>query len=248
MSTAEFAYNNAPHESTKLSPFFVEYGWNPRMAPDVTGELDHPSLEDLFHNRAEAQEQAKAAIVVAAERAKWYFDLHKSKVPFRIGDKVLLKGRDLRVKVSSAKLAAQNYGPYEIIEQPGPVTFKLKLPRGMRVHPVFHASKFVPYHEDEIGDRQPPKPAPIEVEGHNEWEVEKILNSKVERGRIKYFVKWKGFDESDNSWEPVANVKNAKELIAEYHQQHPDAPEPRSLDDARPIDSLFNRAFNGARP
>jgi hypothetical protein len=134
MSTAEFAYDNAPHESTKLSPFFVKYGWNPRMAPDVTGKLDHPSLEDLFHNRAEAQEQAKAAIVVAAERAKWYFDLHKSKVPFRVEDKVLLKGRDLHVKVSSAKLAAQNYGPYEIIEQPGPVTFKLKLPRGMRVH------------------------------------------------------------------------------------------------------------------
>jgi hypothetical protein len=67
MSTAEFAYNNAPHESTKLSPFFVKYGWNPRMAPDVTGKLDHPSLEDLFHNWAVAQEQAKAAIVVAAE-------------------------------------------------------------------------------------------------------------------------------------------------------------------------------------
>jgi hypothetical protein len=49
----------------------------------------------------------------------------------------------------------------------------------MRVHPVFHASKFIPFHEDKIGDRQPPKPAPIEVEGHNKWEVKKILNSKV---------------------------------------------------------------------
>jgi hypothetical protein len=156
------------------------------MAPDVTGKLDHLSLEDLFHNQAEAQEQAKAAIGVAAEQAKWYFDLHKSKVPFKIGDKVLLKGHDLHVKVSSAKLATQNYGPYEIIEQLGTVTFKLKLPQSMRVHPVFHSSKFIPYHEDRIGNRQPPKPAPIEVEGHNEWEVEKILNSKVKQGRVCY--------------------------------------------------------------
>ena len=76
LSTAEFAYNNAAHESTKLSPFYVEYGWNPRSVPDVKGELDHPSLADLFKDREEAQEQAKAALVLAAERAKWYFDCH----------------------------------------------------------------------------------------------------------------------------------------------------------------------------
>jgi hypothetical protein len=58
LPTAEFSCNNAAHESTKLSPFFVETGWNPRMAPDVSGELSHPSLEDLFHDQIEAQEEA----------------------------------------------------------------------------------------------------------------------------------------------------------------------------------------------
>ena len=95
LPTAEFAYNNATHESTGLSPFFVEYGYHPRMAPDVKEVLDHPSLEDLFRDRTEAREQAKASIALAAERMKWYFDLHKSKVPFKVGDKVMLKGKDL---------------------------------------------------------------------------------------------------------------------------------------------------------
>ena len=148
----EFAYNNAAHESTGLSPFYIEYGWHPRMAPDVEGVLSYPTLEELFENRKEAREQAQASLNMAAERMKWYYDLHKNDVPFKVGDKVLLKGRDLRVKVSSEKLMAKNYGPYNITEKVGPVSFRLNLPKQMRVHPVFHASKFIPYHEDEIGD------------------------------------------------------------------------------------------------
>ena len=34
---------------------------------------------------------------------------------------------------------------------------------------------------------------PIEVEGVEEWEVEKILNKIKIRGVEKYLVRWKGF-------------------------------------------------------
>ena len=34
---------------------------------------------------------------------------------------------------------------------------------------------------------------PVEVEGVEEWEVEKILNKKKIRGVEKYLVRWKGF-------------------------------------------------------
>ena len=52
----------------------VEYGYNPRMAPDVVGESQAPSLSDLFADWAEAQEQAQASLTLAAERFKWYSD------------------------------------------------------------------------------------------------------------------------------------------------------------------------------
>jgi hypothetical protein len=66
---------------------------NPRMAPDAVGELVHPSLEGLFHDRIEAQEEAKAALTLSAERMKWYYDLYKQEVPFKVGDYVLLQIR-----------------------------------------------------------------------------------------------------------------------------------------------------------
>lgn len=223
------------------------------MAPDVKEGLEHPSLANIFQNRVEAREQAQASLVLAAERMKWYYDQHKAEVPFKVGDKVLLKGKDMRIRMSSDKLSAKNYGPYEIIEQLGPVNFKLKLPRQVRVHPVFHASKFILYHEDEIGGRQPTKPPPIEVEGYEEYEVEKVLNSRVYRGWVQYLVQWKGYSSADATWEPVRNCSNAPEIVKTFHTQHPDAPQPISFTNARPVSSEFHREiwyqrFDGAQP
>ena len=223
------------------------------MAPDVQGELGFPTLEDIFQNRTEAKEQAQASLTLAAERMKWYYNKHKSEVPFKVKDKVLLKGKDLKIKQLSAKLSAKNFGPYDIVEQVGPVNFRLQLPHQNKVHPVFHALKLIPYHEDEIGDHNPAKPPSIEVEGHDEFEVEKILNSKVYYGYVRYLVKWLGYDVSEATWEPVRNVKHCKDLLDAFHVAHPDAPQPISLTNPRPVHSQFNQqvwyeCFAGAQP
>ena len=95
------------------------------MAPDVQGELGFPTLEEIFRNCTEAREQAQASLTLAAEQMKWYYDQYKSQVPFKVGDKVLLKGKDLKIKQSAAKLSAKNFGPYDIVEQVGPADFRL---------------------------------------------------------------------------------------------------------------------------
>src|SRR5713226_9155010 len=37
---------------------------------------------------------------------------------------------------------------------------------------------------------------------------------------LQYFVKWKGYPESDNTWEPVQNI-HAPDLLKRYHQHYP---------------------------
>jgi hypothetical protein len=239
LPTAEFAYNNAPNETTKLSPFFVEYGFNPRMAPGAYNITNAPSLSDLFGERAEAQEQAKAGISLAAEHAKWYYDQEKQSPIFKTGDFVLIRADE--VKARTNKLSAKNLGPYEIIDQPGPVNFKLKLPPHSKVHPVFHASKLLPYYKDTIGDREPTQPGPIEAEGHDIYEVESVLDSRVHRKKVQYLIHWKGYDTSYDTWEPVHNVRNAWDLIKEFHKEHPDAVQPVSKFNANPVDDLYSR-------
>ena len=35
----------------------------------------------------------------------------------------------------------------------------------------------------------------------------------------KYLVKWKGYDQDENTWEPVSSLVNATEAIDEYESQ-----------------------------
>lgn len=48
-----------------------------------------------------------------------------------------------------------------------------------------------------------------------EYELEEILDSKEEDGRL-YLVKWKGYPHEDNTWETEANLVNASGAISKF--------------------------------
>ena len=217
LSTAEFAYSNQVHEGTKETPFYLEYGRHPRAGPTLIKTVNKTDLSDIMKRRMEAQESAKAALNLAAERMKYYYDKGVQNVPFKVGDKVLLNLKDYQR--TERALQPRYEGPFEIIEQLSPVTFKLKLPARFRAyHPVFHASKLATYKEPTIPGQKPPTPSPVIIRGQEEWEVEKILQHK-KRGRgLQYLVRWKGMGREEDTWEPAVHLKNAPEIVKAYHE------------------------------
>jgi hypothetical protein len=65
------------------------------------------------------------------------------------------------------------------------------------------------------------KNAPVEVEPEPEYEVEEILDHAKRGTRIRYLVKWKGYDSDDNSWEPADNLlPGAEDLLREYKDRY----------------------------
>jgi hypothetical protein len=53
-----------------------------------------------------------------------------------------------------------------------------------------------------------------------------MLDSKLIRGKLHYLVHWKGYPIEEHTWEPVANLTAAKELVKDFHKEHPSAPRP----------------------
>jgi hypothetical protein len=96
----------------------------------------------------------------------------------------------------------------------------------MRVHPVFHISLLYGHPTDEFGRRPNPPPPVVTPEGEEEYEVEKILNSRKVGRQLQYLICWKGYGPEEDTWQPKADVVNAPKLVRRFHQQHPEAPGP----------------------
>ena len=60
-----------------------------------------------------------------------------------------------------------------------------------------------------------PAPAPLSPV---EYEVDKIMDTRRHRGIKQYRVKWKGFGDDMNTWEPEANLADCKELLLAHRR------------------------------
>ncbi|XP_035221810.1 uncharacterized protein LOC118194728 isoform X1 [Stegodyphus dumicola] len=50
------------------------------------------------------------------------------------------------------------------------------------------------------------------------YQVEKVLDKRIVDGRVEYFLKWKGYPDSQNGWEPEENIYS-KDLIYEFERR-----------------------------
>ena len=168
----------------------------------------------------EALRKAKAFLEMAKNRWSKHADAHRRDVNYKVGDMVLLSTKHITLKSpGTRKLLPRWIGPFSVLKRIGELAYRLDLPDSMqRIHPVFHVSKLKPYHED--GRVQPP-PAPIEIEGELEYEVENIIDKKVIKHKrrpdvVQYLINEKGYGHEHNSWETASTVTNAQEVVQAF--------------------------------
>jgi len=162
-------------------------------------------------------EEAEAVLKKTQEEMKRYTDRSRKETEkWKKGDRVLLSTKDLVFKERPIRKLMERYiGSYVIEEVVSTNAVKLQLPSSMRIHPVVNVSQIVRYKEQVRGQKKEER-KPVEIEGVEEWEVEKVLNKKKMRGVEKYPIRWKGFTVEGNTWERRENLKDAGELIEEF--------------------------------
>ena len=210
LAMCEFGVNNAWQESTKHTPFYLNYGRHPLtpVSHQLPRQAKNPAAQDWLREVHLALSRARQCLYAARDRQKALADRRRRDVNFREGDLVLLNTKNLRVTQGVRKLTPRWVGPFPITALIGPVAARLALPHGWRIHNVFHFSLLKPYQGD--GSRKVPQPLFVAQDLAPVWEVEALLAERTvrtgKRVRTQFLIRWAGFQADEDTWEPHANV------------------------------------------
>jgi len=140
LGTAEFAYNNKVHSSTRTLSFKANYGQNPRMGFKGWKKGKYAGAEKFVEKMKKIQEEAKAQ-----EDMRKYTDKKRSDADeYKVGDLVMLSTKDLKyqmVRRRTEKLMERFVGPYRVKEIISSNAVKLELPNTVKIHPVVNISR-----------------------------------------------------------------------------------------------------------
>jgi transposase InsO family protein len=232
---AQLAYNNKRSEATGQTPYFANHGKHPnlfdRTLPGPNAEAAIKTAEEMkeIHN-----EMSKKLEHAQRQSISYVNQKRKTAPQLKKGDKVYLKTLNLRTKRPSKGLDNVKVGPFLIAKQNGPVTYTLELPPDAKIHPRFHVNKLEP------ADPETPlqRTFRYEPEEENEFEVEDLRGYRLEPNQEpKWLVKWVGYPEIDNTWEPESNLGNCQQILKSARRKY-DIPARRLL--PKNFERLFN--------
>ena len=81
----------------------------------------------------------------------------------------------------------RSVGPYKVKKIVSLNAVELELPNTIKIHLVVNVSRIHKYVGQVEGQKRE-QPAPVIIDGEEEWEVEEILNKWQIRGKDKYLV------------------------------------------------------------
>jgi hypothetical protein len=244
---AEFAGNNMVSETTGVSPFYANYGFNPRMGVEPARPLPPDMSEHQRHEFFNAQELAdrfaavldklKALSRQAQDRYEANANAKREDAPiYKVGDWVMLDVTNIETGRPMDKLAPRWEGPFEVIKTSSHAV-TLRLPANMRVFPTFHVSLVrrrrghgIPGQDTNQDVRANKGRVMIRTDGTDdqpvvEWKFTKILDyGKADNGRWQYLVQWEPPHEP--TWQPVGDLRGCDDAIWAFHDTHPELPGP----------------------
>ena len=110
---AEFTYNNSPHATTGISPFFANKGYHPNLTIHPERDLASSRVKDLVVNLDKLHQELKATIAEAQLRYQGPTDAKRTPTPnFIVGEQAFVKAKYFRTTRPSHKLAEKFLGPF----------------------------------------------------------------------------------------------------------------------------------------
>ncbi|XP_077249172.1 uncharacterized protein LOC143888617 [Tasmannia lanceolata] len=179
--------------------------------PQTDGQSE--AVDTELTQRDELLNRLKLHLQQAQSRMKCLADQKRTDKQFEVGSWVLPKLQPYRQQSVenrvSQKLSKRFYGPYEIEGKIGKVAYKLKLPEGSKIHPVFHISLLKPF----LGPL-PQSVCTLPVQSFNNKPLISPLAIIGVRTSLKgdipveqVLIQWNGLLPEDTSWEGLQDLQ-----------------------------------------
>ena len=227
---AEFCCNNHVNSSTGLTPFFSSFGHHPRMDFRPGSEIPAPHETPEFVSRIKSivKNCSEQINLAQAFQSTYANELRLPAPRYKVGDRVFLSLKNLALARPTKKLDHVRAGPWHITQMKSPLVSKLDLPNQLKIDNNFHVSLLRPaYSGFPSQNQQSPLPIEIAPSGHEVYEVESILDSRIRRNKVQYLVRWTGTNET--TWEPFEHLNNCLESVLDFHKSYPKAPRSQEL-------------------
>jgi len=100
LRTAEFAYNNKTHLSSKTLPFKANYRQDPRIVFEMRKKRKYEGAEKFVTKIREIQKEAKVTLEKAQKEIKKYIDRKRAEVnEYKVSNVIMLSIKDLKYQI-----------------------------------------------------------------------------------------------------------------------------------------------------
>lgn len=189
----------------------------------LTGEINRDWVDDLKDIVEKINERYSHDPYTDEELDKKYGD------PFEVKQKIIPLGSRVRVALdeprditgtklhgnfrsSDARWTTEIYNVINFtMNAHQPVMYQIDKPTKPNEHVAYTAQRL-----QVVDSKEQDAPAEVVLKNKkvNNYIVKKILDSKIVKGKTLYKIRWKGYTEKDDSWEPKENLPKA--MVKEY--------------------------------
>ncbi len=195
----EFAYNNNWHNVIKMNSFTILYRnenvskWKNQIQKDFEKKMSTTRfrilkitiLKDQLYKRLKEARK---------NQVKYYDEKHTLRI-FNVENKILLNFKNIHTFISFKKFDHKYYESFKMQNLVEKQAYKLDLSHTFRIHKVFHVFLLKSF-KKRFDEMITSFSIMINEKRHNE--VKLILNKKLYRKRLQYFVKWLHWSNIEN--------------------------------------------------